>query len=168
MMGEGSREQGRNVRERATLHRPRWGVGDGKPPRWGQGSRPPGGSLGPSTLQMGGPGPPCLPSSLLLSQAESSHHSCARLQGPTNQTQEHTCLVYGGRRHPRRGTEDWGRRQEATNSFRPLRDGNREGEGNGTSSRGGKGKLVWRTPRGEAFMCFKNNNRPSWGGGTCV
>lgn len=53
-------------------------------------------------------------------------------------------------------------------AFQQLRAGNRKGVGAGASLGGGKGKLLWRTPRGEVFMCFKNNNRPSWGGGTCM
>lgn len=62
MMGEGSREQAKNVRERAMGRRPRWG---GVSFQGGaREAMPPGGSLGPSTLQTGGPSPPCPPSSL--------------------------------------------------------------------------------------------------------
>lgn len=132
-----------------------------------QGSHPPWGVLGALDSGAGWPSPPCSPSSLVPSQAVLSQHSCARLQGPTNQTQEHTCVVYGGRLCPGRGPVGWGHRQEAANSFHQLRDGNKEGWNTRLHCEAGR-EAIMRTPRGEGRMCFKNNHQPSWGGETCM
>lgn len=134
---------------------------------WGPGKPCPSGFLGALHSAARWPPPTSSPSSFVPSRAASSRHSCARLQGPTNQTQEHTRLVYGGRLCPGRGPAGWGHRQEAANSFHQLRDGNKRGAGN-CFTVGREREAVRRTPRGEACMCFENNNRPSWGGETCM